>query len=257
MFTHKRILASVLTMAFLFLFVSVQAQEDISLQLTLRQLKQYDGLEGRPAYVAVDGIIYDVTESALWKEGVHFGFKAGEDLTDAIKAESPHGLASLEKVKAVGRVYVLLTLEELKDFDGKDGRRAYVAVDGDIYDMSESRLWRGGAHNGFQAGNDLSSAIKEISPHGVIKLNNVMKIGRLLPALTLTADELAQHDGLEGRSAYAAVDGIVYDVTESPLWADGAHFGLQAGSDVSEALSQSPHGAGVLDKLPIIGRLSE
>ncbi|NLG57268.1 MAG: cytochrome B5, partial [Clostridiales bacterium] len=29
-----------------------------------------------------------------------------------------------------------MTLEELKAFDGKEGRRAYIAVDGIIYDVT-------------------------------------------------------------------------------------------------------------------------
>ena len=32
-----------------------------TLELTLDQLKQYDGKNGNPAYVAVDGVIYDMT----------------------------------------------------------------------------------------------------------------------------------------------------------------------------------------------------
>ncbi len=33
---------------------------------------------------------------------------------------------------------------------------------------------------------------------------------------TFTQDELALYDGLEGRKAYIAVDGVVYDVTDIP-----------------------------------------
>ncbi len=74
---------------------------------------------------------------------------------------------------------LVLTLEELAEFDGKDGRRAYVAVDGIIYDMTDSSLWKEGGHHGFQAGQDLTDAIKNDSPHGVGKLKNVPAIGTL------------------------------------------------------------------------------
>lgn len=73
-----------------------------------------------------------------------------------------------------------LTLEELAKFNGKDGARAYIAVDGVIYDVTDSKAWAGGAHNGFEAGKDLTTDIKEKSPHGVGKLDNVVKIGVLV-----------------------------------------------------------------------------
>ncbi len=75
---------------------------------------------------------------------------------------------------------VELTLEELAAFDGLEGRPAYVAVDGIIYDMSNSRSWPGGNHNGFQAGQDLTEAIQNDSPHGVGNLSRVPEIGRIV-----------------------------------------------------------------------------
>lgn len=54
-------------------------------------LSVYDGKEGRPAYVAYKGIIYDVSGSKLWKDGAHMiKHRAGSDLTDALKT-APHG----------------------------------------------------------------------------------------------------------------------------------------------------------------------
>ena len=153
--------------------------EDKPLLLTLKELKEFNGKDGKPAYVAVDGIIYDMTNSVPWKNGSHNGFEAGNDLTKEIKEVSPHGVGKLENVVEVGRVRVLLTLEELKEFNGKDGKRAYVAVDGIIYDMTDSVPWKNGSHNGFEAGNDLTKEIKEVSPHGTVKLENVVEIGVL------------------------------------------------------------------------------
>jgi len=72
-----------------------------------------------------------------------------------------------------------LTLEELAQFDGQDGQPAYIAVDGAIYDVTDSTRWRNGQHNGYTAGNDLTEEIKNISPHGVSKLKTVPMIGRL------------------------------------------------------------------------------
>lgn len=74
------------------------------LQLTLEELKQYDGQNGNSAYVAVDGVIYDVTNVPEWKDGKHNGYTAGQDLTDIIKNKSPHGLAKLQGVPVVGEL---------------------------------------------------------------------------------------------------------------------------------------------------------
>ncbi|HWQ96643.1 MAG TPA: cytochrome b5 domain-containing protein [Clostridia bacterium] len=74
------------------------------MELTLDQLKQYDGKNGNPAYIAVDGVIYDVSNVSRWKNGSHEGYSAGKDLTDAIKGKSPHGTSVLEGVPVVGKL---------------------------------------------------------------------------------------------------------------------------------------------------------
>lgn len=80
------------------------ATDSAMLELTLEELKQYDGKNGNPAYVAVDGIIYDVTNVAKWKNGEHNGYSAGNDLTDIIKNKSPHGVKNLEGLPVVGKI---------------------------------------------------------------------------------------------------------------------------------------------------------
>lgn len=74
------------------------------IELTVEELAKFNGKDGQPAYVAVDGIIYDVTESAPWKNGDHNGFEAGKDLTKEIKGQSPHGIGKLDKVIEVGKL---------------------------------------------------------------------------------------------------------------------------------------------------------
>ena len=76
-----------------------------------------------------------------------------------------------------------------------------------------------------------------------------------LPEMTLS--ELAEYDGQDGRLAYIAVDGIVYDVTNSQRWRNGTHNGNQAGQDMSTAINSSPHGKRVLANLPRVARLDD
>lgn len=70
-----------------------------------------------------------------------------------------------------------LTIEDLAYFNGRDGKKAYVAVEGVIYDMTDSVRWTNGQHNGFSAGQDLTNAINEISPHGPSFLSRVPQVG--------------------------------------------------------------------------------
>jgi len=71
------------------------------------------------------------------------------------------------------------TLEELSEYNGKDGQDAYVAVDGVVYDFTDLDLWPDGDHNGFEAGQDLTEEIKEVSPHGLSVLDRAPAVGTL------------------------------------------------------------------------------
>jgi len=63
----------------------------LSRELTPEQLFPFDGKEGRPAYIAYKGIIYDITNSRLWKNGQHMmKHHAGVDLSEMLK-QAPHG----------------------------------------------------------------------------------------------------------------------------------------------------------------------
>ena len=78
--------------------------EEKALELTKEELAKFNGKDGQPAYIAVDGIIYDVSEAAPWAGGGHNGYEAGKDLTAEIKEKSPHGVSKLELVKEVGKL---------------------------------------------------------------------------------------------------------------------------------------------------------
>jgi predicted heme/steroid binding protein len=53
--------------------------------------------------VAFKGIIYDVTESRLWKNGKHYEHWAGQDLTDELK-DAPHSDQVFAKFEVVGKL---------------------------------------------------------------------------------------------------------------------------------------------------------
>lgn len=94
----------------------------------------------------------------------------------------------------------------------------------------------------------------------VLVIGPKLKKKRILqPSQTgeFTLAELAGCDGKEGRPAYFAFKGKIYDVGESKLWKNGAHMQRhQAGVDLTTILSQAPHKEDKILAMPEIGRLS-
>jgi predicted heme/steroid binding protein len=73
----------------------------------------------------------------------------------------------------------------------------------------------------------------------------------------LTLAELTNFDGDDGRPAYLAYKGKIYDVTLSKLWGQGNHMKRhQAGTDLTGILVQAPHGEDKILALPVVGHLS-
>lgn len=70
-------------------------------EFTREDLKQNNGQHGRPAYVAIDGVVYDVTNNNHWTDGKHHGFTAGKELSKEI-LQSPHGKEVLKHINKVG-----------------------------------------------------------------------------------------------------------------------------------------------------------
>ena len=77
---------------------------DTNLEITLSNLQEFDGSDGRKSLVVYQGKIYDVTGSPKWEKGRHFGkHQAGADLTGAFD-KAPHGPEIFEGVKYVGDI---------------------------------------------------------------------------------------------------------------------------------------------------------
>ena len=66
------------------------------------ELAKYNGENGNPVYVAYDGKVYDISESKLWRNGVHMKrHHAGAELTTDLQA-APHEKDVLERFPQVG-----------------------------------------------------------------------------------------------------------------------------------------------------------
>ena len=57
---------------------------------TADTLAVYNGLNGQPAYAAVDGLVYDFSQ--LFRNGNHHGYSAGKDLSSAFHNQHPNNL---------------------------------------------------------------------------------------------------------------------------------------------------------------------
>lgn len=70
------------------------------------------------------------------------------------------------------------TLKQLALRNGQDKPEIWVAYQGFIYDVSGSRLWRGGKHYEHWAGQDLTEELSD-APHTAKVLERFIVIGRV------------------------------------------------------------------------------
>jgi predicted heme/steroid binding protein/uncharacterized membrane protein len=71
-------------------------------EFDIAELEKYDGNDGRPVYVAYKGKVYDISDSKLWRNGLHMKrHHAGQDLTTDIQG-APHEPDVLERFPQVG-----------------------------------------------------------------------------------------------------------------------------------------------------------
>ncbi|MBD3749953.1 MAG: cytochrome b5 [Sphingobacteriales bacterium] len=70
------------------------------------------------------------------------------------------------------------TKSQLALRNGQDKPQIWVAYLGDIYDVTESRLWRNGKHYEHWAGQDLTDELKD-APHTQKVFEKFKVIGRL------------------------------------------------------------------------------
>lgn len=77
-----------------------------------KDLQEFHGAEGQPAYIVFKDRVIDVSSSKHWHHGHHMGtHRAGHDLTPEIDA-APHGPEVLERFPQVG---VLIKEEEARE----------------------------------------------------------------------------------------------------------------------------------------------
>jgi predicted heme/steroid binding protein len=166
---------------------------------TLDELKtDYTGLNGQPAYVALYGIVFDVSNIATWGGGTHFGLLSGDDASSGARACGFHNPLDIMRIMpAVGYfekmppsaqpntsetdssmrsrftppiLNTFFTVEELeKSYNGRDDKLAYVAMNGIVFDVSYISSFHKKNYVGLHSGNDLKRMSKYIPVVGKLK----------------------------------------------------------------------------------------
>jgi predicted heme/steroid binding protein/uncharacterized membrane protein len=73
-----------------------------------------------------------------------------------------------------------------------------------------------------------------------------------------SAEELAGYNGENGKAAYVAYRGEVYDVSNSKLWRNGLHMKRHhAGKDLTTDIQAAPHEPDVLERYPKVGTVKK
>ena len=74
---------------------------------------------------------------------------------------------------------------------------------------------------------------------------------------SFTKEELAKFDGIDGKPAYVAYLGKVYDVSKMHEAEQGDHFGHPLGVDLTDAMDDAPHDDNLLFLFPVVGEYKD
>lgn len=72
--------------------------------ITPEELMMNNGKNGNPAYVAVNGVVYNMSNVPAWAAATHFGMSAGQDLTEEFLACHANQAIILSNLQEVGRL---------------------------------------------------------------------------------------------------------------------------------------------------------
>ena len=200
-----------------------------------KSLKSYDGKNGRPAYIAFEGTVYEVGQLANWVGGFHHGYQAGQDLTEAF-ANSPHTKSIFKRAIVVG-TYSDVPLKDQTVATTDQTNTATATTSKKSITLTETTA----------ASNSATPTSKK----------NIVSTKKADTLPTFTADTLSAYNGKKGKPAYIAIDGKVYDVGAIVNWVGGFHHGYQAGKDLTKAFASSPHTKSILSKAKLVGYYSD
>jgi predicted heme/steroid binding protein len=72
-------------------------------EFTKSQLSLRNGQDMEDIWCAYKGLVYDLSNSRLWRGGTHYAHWAGQDLTEELP-DSPHGEKVFAKFIPIGKL---------------------------------------------------------------------------------------------------------------------------------------------------------
>ena len=190
--------------------------------------------------------------------------KVMEKVFDEISCYLESGKNKEQKVTKKNNRQREFTVEELSNYNGKNGSPVYTSINGKVYDMSGVPKWGTGNHFGILAGKVLDNEFKQCHSDNLSIIDRAKEVGVLINTNDknsrdelryYTIEEISKFDGRNGTLAYVVVDGTVYDVTSIKQWFNGSHYGLSAGKDLSEYFKTChKNELEILKKLRIVGK---
>lgn len=88
--------------------------------------------------------------------------------------------------------------------------------------------------------------------------NHYIRLAEEYGERKISRDELRDADGKDGRPAYFAYKGKVYEVTKSVLWRNGTHVSVHfAGMDLTSEMEGAPHSEEMFDRVCPVGILED
>ncbi len=219
--------------------------------LTKEELANFNGENGNPAYISIDGIIYDISNIELLKQSPYNSLKLGSDVTETFYELNDGDESILRDIPMVGLLaepeeaeimdgveeyypqqrLKIMSSEELEKYNGENGSLAYVAIEGIVYDISNLSVLELFNGTNLRLGSDITEEFKtyyrgdkellkgckEVAIlHDFNESQRGKHIERNLKELTLK--ELSKYNGENGKPAYIAVNGIIYDVTNEAIF---------------------------------------
>jgi predicted heme/steroid binding protein len=245
------------------------------LQLTLAELAIYDGQNGQLAYIAYDGDIYDVTDASGWNNGVHEGLHlAGTDCTSVLQS-SPHGTSVLIQLTIIGQlvdangsssstlpnsssssttvseVCIWIEEDDAIRFSDDDEDEDYEYEDEEDEDDDYDDEDEDEDDDGYWSCSNTTTT--SLTPGSSITLPNTPSTDGMY---YLNLSELAYYDGTNGKPAWIAVYGKIYNVTNETAWRNGVHRGIaMGGTDATAFFESSPHSLSILNTMSHVGWL--
>lgn len=257
--------------------------------LTKEELANFNGENGNPAYISIDGIIYDISNVDLFKQSPYNNLKFGTDVTEDFYELNDGDESILRDIPMVGLLaepeeaeimdgveeyypqqrQKIMSSEELEKYNGENGNPAYVAIEGIVYDITNLSVLELFNETNLRLGSDITKEfkiyyrgdkelLKEAKEVAILHDFNESQRGKHIERniKDLTLKELSKYDGKNGNPAYVAVNGVIYDVTNEEILKKSPHNSINLGTDITKEFKGGHNSdESVLAKLPIVGKV--